>query len=127
MKPIIKKSDYNTLSKLISLSEENIPHRDALTLKMELDRADIVEDHQIDGDIITIDSYFEAEDLNNNTLWKFKLTLPENANLELKHISVLSPLGIALIGFREKSMFQWPVPGGHKNIQISKVIQNPHF
>ncbi len=51
----------------------------------------------------------------------FTLTLPEHADMGRKKISILSPLGVALIGFRQGMTIDWEFPGGLKKIKILTV------
>jgi len=52
------------------------------------------------------------------------LTLPKYANLEEKKLSVLSPLGVALIGFQQGMEIEWHLPAGLKKFKIL-AVQNP--
>jgi regulator of nucleoside diphosphate kinase len=50
------------------------------------------------------------------------LTVPKLANLEEKKLSIFTPLGAALIGFKQGSVIDWELPGGRKKLEIIKVI-----
>lgn len=91
-------------------------------LLQELEKADIVDDPEFDPQVIALNSWFEVEDTATGQVWKFTLVLPARANIKAGKISVFSPLGIALIGFRKGMTIAWNLPGGLKTIKIRKVL-----
>lgn len=124
MKPIISNSDYSTLKSLITNCPQHFKSKEIGQLAEELDRADIVADKKIEADIIQLNSRFEAEDIVTKKRWKLMLTLPAQANLKDQKISVFSPLGVALIGFKKGMVIQWTLPGGLKQIKILDVMND---
>lgn len=122
MKPIISNSDYSTLKSLITNCPPHLKSREIGQLAEELDKAEIVDDKKVSDDIIKLNSQFEAEDIHTKKTWKFVLTLPSHANLKDQKISVFSPLGVALIGFKKGMTIQWALPGGLKKIRILDVV-----
>ena len=88
----------------------------------ELNKAEVVTDKKLGNDVIKINSLFEAEDISSKKKWKLMLTLPGEANLKEQKISVFSPLGVALIGFKKGMTIQWALPGGMKEIRIVDVV-----
>lgn len=124
MKPVITHTDYHTLKSLVTNYPAHLISKEATLLVEELGKADVVDDQQIDQEVIRINSYFEAVDAGTGKMLKFTLTLPELANVKEQKISVFSPLGIALIGFRKGMSVQWTLPGGLKTIEILKVVNN---
>ncbi|MBX2922286.1 MAG: GreA/GreB family elongation factor [Chitinophagaceae bacterium] len=124
MKPIISNSDYSTLKSLISNCPQHLKSKEISQLAAELDKADIVADKKLEKDIIRLNSLFEAEDTGTKKTMKFMLTLPGQANLKDQKISVFSPLGVALIGFKKGMTIQWALPGGLKKIKILDVVNH---
>ncbi len=124
MKPIISHKDYQTLRNLVNGYPEHLKTKEIGQLMEELDRAEKVDESALDIDIIKINSVFEAEDINTGKILKLTLTLPHQANLKEQKISVLSPLGVALIGFRKGMTVEWQLPGGMKTLKILDVINN---
>lgn len=55
---------------------------------------------------------------------RFQVVLPHFADLKQFKISILSPLGVAMIGFRQGMTVEWTLPGGRKKLQINQV-DNP--
>lgn len=122
MKPVISNTDYTTLKSLIVNCPQHLKSKELGQLMDELDKAEVVTDKNLDKDVIKLNSFFEAEDLSTKKTWKLMLTLPKEANLKEQKISVFSPLGVALIGFKKGMTIQWALPGGMKNIRIVDVV-----
>jgi regulator of nucleoside diphosphate kinase len=126
MKPVLTKSDYNTIKDLIV----NIPHhlitKEISLLAKEIELANKVPDLKIEPQVIRLNSHFEVQDVATGKLLNFQLTLPKFGNLAEKKLSVLSPLGVALIGFQEGMEIEWDLPGGLKKFKIISVTSQVH-
>ncbi len=121
MTPILTKTDSNTIRHLLQEAHRASVSKDLDLLMGELDKAQLVEDNQIESDIVRLNSYVEVEDIENKKIMKFQITLPKEADFKLQKISVLSPIGIALIGFKKGMTIEWQLPGGKKMIHILEV------
>lgn len=118
MKPIISESVYKTLYNLII--KQKTP--EVKQLGEELTKALVVKDNALQKDIVTINSIVEFIDDSVNKPIKMQIVLPEEMNLNQRKISILAPISIALIGFKQGAQFTWKMPSGIKNINILKVI-----
>jgi regulator of nucleoside diphosphate kinase len=56
----------------------------------------------------------------------YTLVYPAEANVEENRISVLAPVGTAIIGYRAGDVIKWPVPGGHVRLHVEEVFQPEH-
>ncbi|MCA0428081.1 MAG: GreA/GreB family elongation factor [Bacteroidetes bacterium] len=121
MKPILTKSDYSNLKTITSQIKPIHYSKEVKLLLEELTRVEVVKDSEIGHDILRINSYFEAIEEGTRKSLNFKLTLPFEADFKEKKISVLSPLGIALIGFKEGMTVECKLPSGTKKIHLIKV------
>ena len=121
MKPILTKSDYNTLKELIVNIPSHLISKEIAMLAREIEKAKLVPESKIEAQVIRINSYFEVQDLASGQVLKFQLTLPKYGDLAQKKLSVFSPLGVALIGFQEGMEIAWTLPGGLKKLKILKV------
>src|SRR5687768_15127032 len=70
-------------------------------LNSGLEMATVVEPQAIPGDVVTINSRILVEDLNDGDEEIWLLTFPNEASISNQRLSVLSPLGTALLGARE--------------------------
>jgi regulator of nucleoside diphosphate kinase len=121
MTPILTNSDHHTIKTLLEEAHRASVSKDLDLLMGELSKAQVVADDEIESDIIRLGSKVEVEDVAANKKMKFQITLPKDADFKQQKISVLSPIGIALIGFRKGMTIEWTLPGGKKTINILEV------
>lgn len=95
------------------------------SLEEELARARVIDPKDIPADVVTMNSVVLAKDMNTNEEKAFTLVFPGKANTDENAISILAPVGTALIGCREGDVIDWEVPAGAKKLQIIKVIYQP--
>lgn len=120
MNPIISESVYKILTNLIRRKKTI----DAQPLVEELSKAMIVKDNFLDSKIVTLNSIVEFVSSSFKKPIRLQIVLPEFADLKQKKISILSPISIALLGFKETDSFIWKMPSGFKNLKIIKVINS---
>jgi regulator of nucleoside diphosphate kinase len=92
-------------------------------LKAELERALVLDAAQLPPDVITLDAQVQVLDLTSGERKEYVLVVPTEANVSANRISVLAPLGTALLGFREGDEVEWEMPGGLRRLRIERVIQ----
>ena len=92
-------------------------------LKTELERAIVLRAEQMHGDVITMQSHVQVRDLANGERSSYELVFPFEADVAARKISVLAPLGTALLGFREGDEVEWQMPGGMRQFRIERVRQ----
>ncbi|MFN3801918.1 GreA/GreB family elongation factor [Belliella pelovolcani] len=124
MVPIIKKSDEKVLSALMESIPLSKRTKELGILQSELRRAKIVADNKVSEKVIKLDSSFEIIDIASGKKLQFTLTFPKNANLAEQRLSILSPLGVALIGFQEGKVIEWNLPAGTRKFKIEKLSQS---
>jgi regulator of nucleoside diphosphate kinase len=90
-------------------------------LRDELDRAAIIDPEEIPAGVVTMDSRVKFEDLSTSETEEYTLTLPDRANVDEKRLSILAPIGTALIGCREGDIVKWRTPGGVRELKIRSV------
>lgn len=90
-------------------------------LRDELDRATIVDPATFPADVVTLDSAVEFEDLETGEIEEYTITFPERADVDAGRISVLAPIGTALIGCRVGSVVNWSTPGGVRRLKVRRV------
>ncbi|HNQ46672.1 MAG TPA: nucleoside diphosphate kinase regulator [Syntrophorhabdus sp.] len=95
------------------------------SLEEELDQAKVVDPKDIPNDVVTMNSTVLIKDLDSNEEKTLVLVFPGKTNINENAISILAPLGTALIGYREGDIIDWEVPSGKKRIQVIKVVYQP--
>src|SRR6476469_2792578 len=94
-------------------------------LERELTRAEIVLPGEVPPDVITMNSRAALLDLETAERMEFTLVYPADANIEEGKISVLAPLGAAMIGYRVGDEFRWSVPYGERRLRVTAVRFQP--
>jgi regulator of nucleoside diphosphate kinase len=113
---IVSRSDH---ARLLALLEKSDPASVEL-LYDELDRATVVEDRERPDDVVAMGSVVTFEDVRTGERSKVELVYPHEADAGRDRISILAPVGAALIGLREGETIDWPVPRG--SVRSLRVI-----
>jgi regulator of nucleoside diphosphate kinase len=124
---IITAADHTELENVITFTGK-ISERaraELYALEGELRRAEIVTPEAIPSDVITMNSRAELVDLETNEVMQFTLVLPRDAKIEEEKISVLAPLGAAMLGYRVGDEFEWHVPYGVRRLKVTNVYFQP--
>ncbi len=87
----------------------------------ELDRAVLVEAALFPEEVVRIGSRFEIVDLDTHEVSEYTLTFPEHANPAQARLSVLAPIGTAVLGYSENDEIVWETPGGIRRIRLRRV------
>jgi regulator of nucleoside diphosphate kinase len=95
------------------------------SLAAELARAEIVDAHDIPPDVITMNSRAELLDLDTGERMEFTLVFPHEADIEAGKISILAPLGTAMLGYRVGDEFKWNVPYAVRRLKVIAVRFQP--
>ena len=119
--PTFCKTDYNFLRELILKSKNSTNAKEANQLSQELDRAIISKESELDNSIVRINSYVTIEDVKANKQMKIQIVLPSSSDVKEGKISILAPLSVAIIGFKENDEVDWELPAGIKTLKIIAV------
>ncbi len=120
----ITEHDMQRLRALIEIyGGGNTPYLDRL--EEELDRAKVVDPRDIPSDVVTMNSVVRIRDLDTGEERSFALVFPNKTGLGEKAVSILAPIGSALIGCREGETLDWEVPAGIRRIQITQIVYQP--
>lgn len=124
----ITKPDYERLTKLIEIARqrEGEANREYLDrLEEELDRAQMVQQQDVPADVITMRSTVRLKDLVSGEEMIYGLVFPTEANYDDGKISVLAPIGTAMLGYRRGDVIEWKVPSGVRRLKVEEVIYQP--
>lgn len=120
--------DHERLTKLIELTREREgdANREYLNrLEEELERAEVVEPKDIPPDVITMRSTVSLKDLDTGAKTIYWLAFPPEASYDEGKISVLAPVGTAMLGYRRGDVIEWEVPSGVRRLRVEKVLYQP--
>jgi regulator of nucleoside diphosphate kinase len=94
-----------------------------LDLRDELEQARVVGAEEIPADVVMLQSEVRVRDRETGIARDYILVPPGQADVRSGHVSVLAPLGTALLGYREGDEVEWRMPGGVRRLQIERVSQ----
>jgi regulator of nucleoside diphosphate kinase len=94
-------------------------------LDEELARAHVVSSADIPPDVVTMNSRLRLRDLDSGQDLVFTLVFPSDADAEQGKVSVLAPLGTAVLGFRRGDAFEWHMPGRVRRLRVDEVLYQP--
>ena len=94
-------------------------------LRVELERALVVDPSRLSPNVVTLYAAVRVRDLESGHPQELTLVSPSEANVSAGRISVLAPLGTALLGYRQGDVVEWVMPGGLRRLLIEEVRQQP--
>ncbi|MET3879395.1 GreA/GreB family elongation factor [Chitinophaga sp. OAE865] len=112
---IVSQHDYEILKTLCY----HAPGTDKL--KEELERATIRKG-KVPADVVQVNSTLRFRDERSGAIRNVQLVLPAASNLQLGKLSILSPIGTALLGYSTGDVIDWEVPAGKTQLHILDVV-----
>jgi regulator of nucleoside diphosphate kinase len=94
-------------------------------LEAELNRSIRIAAHKVPPDVITMHSKAHLTDLDSGEELIYTLVFPNEADIRQDKISVLAPIGTAMLGYRVGDIFEWPVPDGIRRLQVKSLLYQP--
>jgi regulator of nucleoside diphosphate kinase len=91
-------------------------------LQADFKKAKLVKKDEFPTDVVRLNSKVIVKDVNNDKTMEIIVVMPEDADIKQRKISVMNPVGVALIGFRQGQQVAWQVPTGQKKFTIMEVI-----
>ena len=119
----ITQADMKRLQSLIESMKSS--REDLQALRAELHQAHVVAPADIPKDVVTMNSKAQVRDLETNEIMTYTLVFPGNANIDDGKISVLAPVGTAMLGHRAGEEFEWHVPAGPVRLRVEEVLYQP--
>jgi regulator of nucleoside diphosphate kinase len=125
---VVTKNDHHRLSRLIErLRREGkaTEGSGADLLEEELDRAFVVDPYRVPATVVTMNSEVEATALETGQTFKVTIVFPAEASAKAGRVSVLAPLGLALLGSRVGEEITWTMPGGVRRLRVDNIRFQP--
>lgn len=94
-------------------------------LEEELGRSHEVESADVPADVVTMNSEVVLRDQASGHEFSCSLVFPLDANATENRISVLAPLGTAILGYRVGDLVEWPMPGGIRQYKVLQIRYQP--
>ena len=123
----ITKADIKKLRNLIAgikvSGSKSIANLDAL--ETELNRAKVVDPKMIPEKVVTMNSKVRLRDMVSGEELTYTIVYPSEASMECNKISILAPIGTALLGYSVGDTVEWTVPSGVRRLKIQEVLYQP--
>jgi regulator of nucleoside diphosphate kinase len=124
---VVTDADMDRLSRLVRALKHSL-FRDQLqlaSLEETLASAEVAPGECVPRDVIRMNSTIRVLDLDTRKKALYTLVFPDHADISTSRISVLAPVGIALLGRRQGDVVETKVPGGARRLRVEWVSQRP--
>jgi regulator of nucleoside diphosphate kinase len=123
---VITEIDHDRLTHLIESPRYRQTHPLFVrSLKEELDRGRVVGQASVPKEIVTMHSQVRINDLEDGAAETYTLVYPDEADIEQGKLSVLAPMGTALLGTRVGQVIKFAVPAGVRRLKIVQILYQP--
>lgn len=122
----LTRSDVERLTRLIEIHGAGRETEACAALEEEIGRATIVDSTAVPPDVVTMNSRVSFEDMDTGERLEVVLVYPHEADLDQRRMSVLAPVGSALLGLSVGQSIDWPVPNGAtRRLRVVAVTYQP--
>jgi len=124
---VVTADDMQRLRRLIDQAKlrdpRGTPYLDSL--ERELSAARVVAPQAVPADVVTMNSQIRLLDLDTGEQIVFTLVLPDEADVDNARVSVLAPIGTAVLGYRAGDTLSWQVPDGVRRLKVVEILYQP--
>jgi regulator of nucleoside diphosphate kinase len=126
-KIILTRNDFERLETLLSseFTQAIGPSEYLEGLAEELQRAEVVAPDAVPRNVVTMNSTVKLRDCDTNELNSYTLVFPDDADIVNNMLSVLAPVGTAILGQRVGDSLRWRTPGGWRRVKVEQVLYQP--
>lgn len=117
---ILSKNDHELLTNHLKLST-GLSEFNRKKLSIELKTARVISVEDLPEDVVAENSFVEIRDIESGRTFNFHLVNPKDANIKTNRLSLLAPIGVALLGYRPGVEVDWEMPNGLKVFRIMHV------
>ena len=94
-------------------------------LRVELEGAEVVPPNRVPRSVVTMNSTVTLRDLDTKERETYTLVYPEHADIANDRLSVLAPVGTAILGQRVGDEVTWRVPAGWRRLRVQRILFQP--
>ncbi|KPM31995.1 Regulator of nucleoside diphosphate kinase [Croceitalea dokdonensis DOKDO 023] len=122
---VIEKKEYVLLKRLMNLSgfyKDDVLRKSISKLSAELETAHILDESEMPIDVVRLHS---ETTVTSKTGWQktFQLVMPKDSDFKADKISIITPMGSAVIGYAKGDTIVWDFPSGKQQLMIENVVQ----
>ena len=123
---VLLKEDHKLLISYLNggYGKTAFDRRNAEDLHAELKKAKLVNKDDFPVDVVRLNSTVKITAEGRDEVMELMLVTPDKADIKKRKISIMAPIGTALIGFRQGQKVSWQVPAGNKTFTILEVIND---
>jgi regulator of nucleoside diphosphate kinase len=123
----ITEHDMERLEAYIEYAEQfgGLNRKDFLSLAEELERAEVVSPEDVPPNVVTMNSKVILCDLITSEEKTYVLVFPKDADINAGAVSVLAPVGLAILGCSKGDVVEWQVPNGKRRFKIKEILYQP--
>ena len=123
----ITEPDMECLRKLLKAEKrfDKSGRDDLQNLEAKLDQSQLIAQREVPKDVITLNSKVRLTDLGTGEEMSYALVLPNEADIDQHKISILAPIGTAMLGYSVGDTFEWKVPGGLRRLEVKEILHQP--
>ena len=125
---VITEADYDRLRHVLDSPAYRTTHAIPLmALRAELERGQVVAPGRVPKNVVTMRSRFRVRDLDDDAAASetYTLVYPDEADINAGKLSVLAPLGTALLGVRVGGVVEFDAPAGTRRLKVERVLYQP--
>jgi regulator of nucleoside diphosphate kinase len=124
---VITEADFERLSTLLASEFAKVisPMEYLDDLRAELGRARIVRADKIPRNVVTMNSMVTLRDLETGEKETYTLVYPDQADIANDRLSVLAPVGTAILGQCVGDEIKWKVPSGWRRLKVQRIVSQP--
>ena len=123
---VITSTDFDRLSGLLDSRLYRSTQAPLLVaLREELDRGTVVPPDAVPRGVVTMHSQVRVRDLKARESETYTLVYPDQADINENKLSILAPLGRALLGTRVGQIVEFDAPAGPRRLKVEKVLYQP--
>ena len=117
--------DYNRLLQVVQLQRQKNGLFVVAALSQELKRAKVVSAKEIPADVITMNSRVRLKEMRSAAELDLDIVYPKDADVGKRKVSVLAPVGTAVLGCKVGDEVKWPVAQGMVTYKVQELIYQP--
>ncbi|WP_266204988.1 nucleoside diphosphate kinase regulator [Pontibacter kalidii] len=121
----LTEKDYERLHSLVQVHRLENNRLAVEALGRGLKRAKVVPSEEIPEDVVTMNSLIRLKEMSSLTEMELSVVYPKDADLNQRKISVLAPVGTAILGCRVGDEVEWPTPKGARTYKVMDIIYQP--
>ena len=122
---VITAADFDRLTGLLDSPRFSSAQAPLQSLLKELQRGTVVQPDTVPKEVVTMHSRVQVRDLKSREAETYTLVYPDQADISENMLSVLAPLGLALLGTRAGQTVTFDAPAGRRQLKVEKILYQP--